>query len=94
MGRRLKNPLGVQEILQSPALPQDDRNASKLDVLFLRGPSVLIEPFGQDVPHHVGWGLIADRPAGGDPRTDGRTAEPDRGHIDQVVTYLIESLIG
>jgi hypothetical protein len=25
-----KNPLGVQEILQPPGLPQDDRNASKL----------------------------------------------------------------
>jgi hypothetical protein len=35
---RPKNPLGVQEILQSPGLPQDDRNASKLYMLFLRGP--------------------------------------------------------
>jgi hypothetical protein len=35
---RPKNPPGVREILQSPGLPQDDRNAAKLYMLFLRGP--------------------------------------------------------
>jgi hypothetical protein len=34
--RRPKNPRGVSEILQSPELPQDDRNTPKLDMLYLR----------------------------------------------------------
>ena len=74
-GRRPKNPPGVQEILQSPGLPQDDRNAAKLCMLFLRGLSV--PPPGPPAiaalagPGRLGRRLrIAEWPASDDSRSD------------------------
>ena len=40
--RRLKNPLGVREILRSLGLPQDDMNRLEFCNLFFREPLLLV----------------------------------------------------